>query len=101
LIIHNHDLASLRYPSFTIIYSAAALASCSPSCYAETMHREPNQWRASRATRALKRLNAIEKSITALQDNDLLDFADIFVGTPDSPLGELAAAEMANRKISL
>jgi hypothetical protein len=65
------------------------------------MQKERNRWRATRATRTLKRLAAIEASIVALQDNDLLDFADIFVGQPQTLLGEIAAAEMTKRKIAL
>lgn len=65
------------------------------------MPKERIKWRATSATRALKRLEEIEASITALQDNDLLDFADIFVGQQQAALGEMAAAEMAKRNISL
>ena len=65
------------------------------------MQNERIRWRATRATRALKRLDEIEASITALQDNDLLDFADIFFEMPGSPLGDIASAEMAKRKIGL
>ena len=43
----------------------------------------------------------MEASIRALEDNDLLDFADIFIGQPQTPLGDIAAAEMARRKIAL
>ncbi len=65
------------------------------------MRIEQTKWRGDRATRALKRLKEIEQSITALQDDDLLDLADIFAGQPQTPLGELAAAEMVKRKITL
>lgn len=65
------------------------------------MLKERTKWRAARATRTLKRLTAIEASITTLQDNDLLDFADIFVGQSGTPLGEMAAAEMTKRQIAL
>ena len=65
------------------------------------MQKEPKKWRGTRATRDLKRFAEIEASIRALEDNDLLDFADIFVGQPGTPLSEIAAAEMANRKIGL
>ncbi len=63
--------------------------------------QERMKWRKTRATRDLKRLNEIEASITALEDNDLLDFADIFVGQPGTLLGTIAAAEMAKRSIAL
>jgi hypothetical protein len=65
------------------------------------MQRERTKWRGNRGTCALKRLDEIELSIRALEDNDLLDFADIFVGHPGTPLGELAAGEMEKRKIGL
>lgn len=51
--------------------------------------------------RALSRLAQIQASIAALNNDDLLDFADIFEGGPSTPLKELAAAEMAKRGISL
>lgn len=50
--------------------------------------------------RAVRRLAAIERSIKALDDEDLLDLADIFASAP-SPLSDIATLEMANRKISL
>ncbi|RYE98110.1 MAG: hypothetical protein EOO77_37830 [Oxalobacteraceae bacterium] len=50
---------------------------------------------------ARKRLVLIEASITGLNDDDLLDLADIFNGEPRTPLGESAFAEMARRNISL
>ncbi len=65
------------------------------------MRNERNRWRGDREKRATRRLAAIEASIAALQDNDLLDFADIFVGQPQTPLGEIAAVEMAKRNIAL
>jgi hypothetical protein len=65
------------------------------------MRIERTKWRCDRGGRALKRLAEIEASIAALQNNDLLDFADIFGEQPRMPLGEIAAAEMARRKISL
>ena len=39
--------------------------------------------------------------IRALEDNDLLGFADIFVGQPGTSLVEIVLDEMANRKIGL
>ena len=77
------------------------LASRLASCYAATMLKERTRWRGDPSTRALKRLDEIEASIRALEDNDLLDFADIFVGQPGSPLGDIAAVEMARRQIAL
>ena len=51
--------------------------------------------------RAAAQLTAIETSIIALADEDLLDFADIFRSKPDSVLGQLALAEMKKRNIRL
>lgn len=65
------------------------------------MESNRTKWRADRSSRALKRLSEIEASITNLADEDLLDFADIFSGGPTTALGEIAAAEMAKRSISL
>ena len=65
------------------------------------MQKDRTKWRVARATRDLKRLDQIEASIRALEDNDLLDFADIFVGQPGTPLGVIAASEMTKRKITL
>jgi hypothetical protein len=50
---------------------------------------------------AMQRLAAIEASITALNNDDLLDLADIFNAEPRTPLGEIAFAAMAQRGISL
>ena len=65
------------------------------------MQREPTKWPGDRGTRALKHLDEIEASTRALEDNDLLDFADIFVGHSGTLLGEIAADEMAKPKIGL
>ena len=51
--------------------------------------------------RAVERLAAIEASVTALSDDDLLDLADIFRGERETPLGESALDEMARRNLSL
>ena len=51
--------------------------------------------------RAAAQLTAIETSLIALADEDLLDFADIFRSKPDSVLGQLALAEMKKRNIRL
>ncbi len=50
---------------------------------------------------AMQRLAAIEASITTLENEDLLDIADIFKAEPQTPLAETAFAEMARRSISL
>jgi len=47
------------------------------------------------------RVAAIEASIAALGDEDLLDLADIFVDRDPSPLREMTQDEMRRRHISL
>jgi hypothetical protein len=56
---------------------------------------------ASQSETAQQRLAEIEAVITALGNEDLLDFADIFTANPGGPLRDIAAAEMARRNISL
>lgn len=51
--------------------------------------------------RTFERLAAVEASIVALDDEDLLDFADIFVRGAPTPLREMAEAEMQRRQINL
>ena len=51
--------------------------------------------------RVANRLAQIEASVAALQDEDLLDLADIFSSGTMTPLLEMASAEMAKRNISL
>lgn len=49
----------------------------------------------------LQRLAAIEAAVAALGDEDLLDFADIFVGGDPTPLRAMAEEQMRRRGISL
>ncbi len=56
---------------------------------------------AGQSERIERRLIAIEASIVALDNDDLLDLADIFEGKPDNPIKDIAKAEMARRNISL
>lgn len=49
----------------------------------------------------MARLAAIDASVTALVDEDLLDLADIFSGATSTPLADMASAEMLKRKLSL
>ena len=56
---------------------------------------------AARDARAVEMLVEVERSITSLDNEDLLDIADIFRGERRGPLGELARLEMAKRNISL
>lgn len=56
---------------------------------------------AARDARAVEMLAEIECSIINLDDEDLLDIADIFRGERRGPIGELASREMAKRNISL
>jgi hypothetical protein len=58
-------------------------------------------WRADRGARAIKSLAEIDASILALNDEDLLDLADIFLLNPDSPVARTASAEMARRNLAL
>ncbi|MGK6323191.1 hypothetical protein ACMGDM_08890 [Sphingomonas sp. DT-51] len=51
--------------------------------------------------RALERLAAVRAAVMELGDDDLLDFADIFVERDPSPLRELAEAELRRRNLSL
>jgi hypothetical protein len=51
--------------------------------------------------RALDRLAAVEASVNALGDEDLLDLADIFAAGEATPLREMAQAEMRRRALSL
>jgi hypothetical protein len=57
--------------------------------------------RADQAAHAATRLAQIEASIAALENEDLLDLADIFKSRMPTPLGEMASAEMTKRSISL
>lgn len=53
------------------------------------------------SARAGARLADIEASVCALNDEDLLDLADIFSGDTDGPLREMAATAMVKRNLSL
>lgn len=57
--------------------------------------------RAEEGFRVAIRLARIEASITGLQDEDLLDLADIFKSQADSPLFQITCDEMRKRNISL
>ena len=57
--------------------------------------------RAASGLLARKRLTEIDASISALNNEDLLDLADIFSAEPHTPLGDAAFAEMKRRNISL
>lgn len=56
---------------------------------------------AIEAERAIDRLAAVEASVAALGDEDLLDLADIFATGASTPLREMAGAEMQRRNLSL
>ena len=56
---------------------------------------------AAQDERARRRLAEIEMSIAALNDEDLLDFADIFKESPRTPLAQSAFAEVARRGLPL
>ena len=57
--------------------------------------------RASHAAHAAERLALIETSVTALQNEDLLDLADIFKAQNQTPLAKIALVEMNKRSIAL
>lgn len=56
---------------------------------------------ASHGERIEKRVAAIETAITTLDNDDLLDLADIYEAKPDNPIKQIANAEMQRRGISL
>lgn len=56
---------------------------------------------AANTERALDRLAAVEVSVMALADEDLLDLADIFAKDETTPLWRMAAAEMQRRNLHL
>ncbi len=56
---------------------------------------------AAETERALDRLAAVEASVVALADEDLLDLADIFAAGDPTPLRNMAEAEMRRRNLSL
>lgn len=63
------------------------------------MQQQRMKWRADHGSRAVKAMGAIQDSIEALNDEDLLDLHDIFRDQDHSPIAELAAAEMQKRDI--
>jgi hypothetical protein len=60
-----------------------------------------NKRRAEQGVHASERLARVEASIAALQNEDLLDLADIFRSQINTPLFEMASNEMRKRAISL
>jgi len=65
------------------------------------MLRIRDKRRAEQGADAKERLARVEASIAALQNEDLLDLADIFRSQHHTPLAEMASAEMRRRAISL
>jgi hypothetical protein len=63
------------------------------------MQNNLRKWRADHGARALKTVDEIEASIASLNDDDLLDLHDIFIGSPTSALATLASAEMRRRNL--
>lgn len=70
-------------------------------CYDGNMLRLKKKRRASQDARAAMQLAGINASIVALDDEDLLDIADIFRERRDTPLAAYAFAEVERRKLSL
>jgi hypothetical protein len=56
---------------------------------------------ATRTEFDLQRLAAIEAAVATLDDEDLLDFADIFAGVDSTPLRAMAEEQMRKRGIRL
>jgi hypothetical protein len=65
------------------------------------MPRNRKRWRVDPGVRAQKQVKVIASSIAALDDEDLLDLADIFEGSSTTPLGAMARMEMKRRNIRL
>jgi hypothetical protein len=65
------------------------------------MLRVREKRRAIETERAFARLAAVEAAIVALDDEDLLDLADIFSHRDPTPLRDMAEVEMRRRNISL
>ena len=70
-------------------------------CYGKAMLKIRMRQRAADGARARKWLAKIDASISALNDEDLLDLADIFSIEAHTPLGDAAFAEMKRRNLSL
>jgi hypothetical protein len=56
---------------------------------------------AEQHARDIDRLKLVDASIVQLEDEDLLDLADIFKNDPETPIAQTAFAEMARRNITL
>lgn len=56
--------------------------------------------RSAEGAQALMRLTGIAGSIVALNDEDLLDLADIFPAKAGTDLGAFAAAEVKKRNLT-
>lgn len=56
---------------------------------------------AADAANAVAQMAKIRASIGALNDEDLLDLADIFVGKASTFITDIASAEMKQRNLSL
>jgi len=70
-------------------------------CYRPAMLTRRIRRRAAEAEQAAVRLGAIQASVAALGDEDLLDLADIFRGLAPTPLWDMASAEMHRRDLRL
>jgi hypothetical protein len=66
-----------------------------------TMLKIRTKRRADNGVRAAHRLAQIETSIRTLENEDLLDLADIFKSQRQTPLAEIASGEMAKRNIKI
>lgn len=98
-------LLDLLYRWGTIPYSFSPsighLEPASPRFLRVHMLRSRKKRLAVEDARAARLLSEIELSIRQLEDEDLLDMADIFRDEQRGPLAGIAASEMAKRNISL
>lgn len=70
-------------------------------CYRAQMLKTRLKRMTEEGARAVTCLGTIHASIAALNDEDLLDLADIFPSGARTPLGDAAAAEMQRRNLKL
>jgi hypothetical protein len=56
---------------------------------------------AAEGARAVTRISEIQASVAALNDEDLLDLADIFSGETPTFIGDVASTELKRRNLTL
>ncbi|MES3100567.1 hypothetical protein [Sphingomonas faeni] len=65
------------------------------------MLKTRNRKKAAEGEQAVRLLAEVTKSIGDLQNEDLLDLADIFSDDANTTLGRISSAEMQRRNLSL